>query len=809
MNIFLQKKHILFLLVLFIGPQLATASNWHTKPKILNMSDAVQPGKSFRINGFGFTENDELAIFIEQSPDGKTQSEPSSQALKPKIIQTDRNGNFIVAVMPLNAPPGIYSVWIKNDKGWSSSKRLNAARPLFLSERESFEGLPVQIVGRNFDPKEFGVLSKINQTKVRLTDAKKAYEVEVDRYNPYAISFIINTVPAGKYFVEVSNDGGLNWSRLENDQTLTVLKKPEGTQEKFDPLGIGISWISHFNWSNIYEVPASDGSKDVTELVQSLVDKAGADPKGGVIFFPDGIYKISGIDLPKNVVLRGESKPGTIISYAGRGKDFIKSSGKAITEGHVGIANLTITAPKESTSRPDIFINFGQSVIWKGVEDMSIRTASEMFVYNVKLDYDFTETEQTNRGLPICVIGKERLLIEKCDFKGFRLESHNYVSEYVSIKNNTFEFGQGVIICTADYLFLENNTIVGHREINREKHGFMVRGNAYIYNNSVFNTGSTEDPGNENWNDGEGICNEVPGGNHNFGKITGAGPNTVTVGETAGPFVVPSVQIYNHLAVMIVHGKGLGQYRRVKQIDVDKRSIVLEKEWDVIPDSTSRFTLLNPNENSTYYKNFIYGNPKGYWLFGNSIDCVVAENLSVDCDGIFMWSCRYINPTTDYPMYYFVPNYFNRIVGNVITGVSWKSNRTGIGMNTTRQTDGGSYYGVEVYATEIRDNYIAGDSSKKPLDVVTEAPAVSGIFLYATRSSSMYDGKAVPGDISNTIIEDNQLHSLSTGITLSRCTYGQLLRNNFFGTSVIKKYDISKDSQNTKVVAVNDQENSN
>ncbi len=777
----------------------SNASDWKNVPKILNTSDAVKPGMSFRINGFGFTENEQLEIAIEQNMNGSIRSEPSSKAIKPEIIQTDRNGNFIVAVMPVDASPGVYSVWVKNDIAWSSPAKLNAPRALFLSEREAFEGLSIKVVGRNFDAQEFGVTGKLTQPKVRLINAKDTCEVKVNDYNPYCISFMINPVPKGNYVVEVSNDGGTNWGKLDNDQTLTIIDKPAGTQEEIDPLGTGYSWISHFNWTNIYNVPRSDGSTDVTELVQSLVNQAGSDTGGGIVCFPDGIYKIAKIDLPKNVVLKGESKLGTIISYCGKDKDFIKCTGEAVIDGHVGIANMTITVPQEVTSSPDIFINLGQSVIWQGVDHINTRTASEMFVYNVKLDYDFTETKPANRGLPFCVIGKERLCIENCDFKGFRLESHNYVNEYVSIKNNTFEFGQGVIICTADYLFLENNSIVGHREINREKHGFMFRANAYVFNNSVSHTGSTEDPMNENWNDGEGLCNEVPGGNHNFGSIERATSNSAIVGETAGPFVDPPMQIYNHLAVMIVHGKGLGQYRRVKQVDADSRSILLEKEWDVIPDSTSRFTLLNPNENTTYYKNFIYDNPKGYWLFGNSIDCLVADNVSVNCDGVFMWSCRYINPTTDYPMYYFVPNYYNRIVGNIITGVSWKSHRAGIGMNTTRETDGGSYYGIEIYATEIRENYIAGDASKKALDVVTEAPAVSGIFLYATMSSSQYDGKAVAGDITNTIIEDNQLHSLSTGITLSRCTYGQVLRNNFLGTSVLNEYDISEDSQNIKV----------
>ena len=327
-----------------------------------------------------------------------------------------------------------------------------------------------------------------------------------------------------------------------------------------------------------------------------------------------------------------------------------------------------------------------------------------MFICNVKLDYNFTETEKDRRGLPVCVIGKERLYISNCDFKGFRLESHNYVSEYVTVKNNHFEFAQGVFIYTGDFLFLENNHIVGHREYTREKHGFMFRANAYIYKNKVDHTGSEEDPFNENWNDGEGLCHETPGGSHNFGEVNSAGKYSILPGKMAGKIMLPLTHIYNHLTVLIVDGKGLGQYRRVKKTDRSSGEIVVEKEWDIVPDSSSKFTLMNANENTTYYQNEIYDNPKGYWLFGNSLDCVVADNLSIDCDGVFIFSCRYVNKGNNPPMYFFVPNYFNRIVRNRIMGVSRKSHRAGIGVNCTREDMNGAYYGVQTYALDIRNN---------------------------------------------------------------------------------------------------------
>ncbi|HTE28751.1 MAG TPA: glycosyl hydrolase family 28-related protein, partial [Chryseolinea sp.] len=624
------------------------------------------------------------------------------------------------------------------------------------------------------------------------------FETVVGAVNPYCVGFAIDNQPVGDYFIEASNNDGLNWGRLDNGQHLRILAAPKGLQQDYDPLVLGVSWASHFNWQNRYTVPL-DTTRDITAEVQTLIEKAAKAKGGGVVYFPAGKYHISKLLLRENVVLLGESKQKTVLLYNGTDKDFITCAGSSIAKGHIGVARMRITVPKNGVARPDVFINLGQAAVWQAVTNIHERTATEMFVVDVRIDYDFTETKRDRRGLPISSIGRERLYVAGCEFVGFHMESHNYVSEYVTVRDNYAEFGMGVFIYTGDYLFLENNEIVGHTEINREKHGFMIRANSYLYNNTVSHTGSDPGPGNDNFNDGEAICNETPGAAHNYGYISHASPNSITAGYTFGPFVQPKVEIFNHRTVMIVHGRGLGQYRRVKTINEASREIVVEKNWDVVPDTTSRFTLIEPNENIVYYKNTIIDNPKGYWLFGNSIDCVVADNVSIDCDGVFLWSCIYTNDEN--PQYYFEPNYFNRIIRNSISGVSRKSRRSGIGMNSTREgRTNGRYIGVIHFGNEIRDNYITGIPGETPLAEVTEAPAVSGIFVYATVHSSLYDGKDVAGDATNQIIEGNVLRNLKAGINLSRCVYGQVIRDNESDATVGLLINDSTGSQNTLVV---------
>lgn len=763
-------------------------------PVVLRVSDAVCPGKLFTINGEGLAQDAEVVI---GAVDGRAEAPPSPKFRQLGIVQRDRDGHFVVAMLPADVSPGVYRLRVHTAAGWSRPVFLNAARVLFLSEREAYRGLTLRISGRNLDGREFSM--NCGRTKVRLNDGQgHIYPVTVSDINPYCVAFVIGRQPPGTYSVEASNDNGLVWGKLDNGQRLRIVNPPVGSPETLDPLDMGVAWASHFNWRNRYPVPAGRG-EDMTGRIQAMIDKAAASPHGGIVYLPAGAYGVSKLLLREHVVLMGEGRGRTVLHYIGHDKDFITCVDGAVSHGHIGVARLSITAPAHSQQRPDIFINLGQSAIWQGATDIHKRTAAEMFVVGVAIDYDLTETRKDRRGLPVCSIGKERLYVANCRFVGFRMESHNYVSEYVTVRDNYAEFAMGVFVYTGDFLFLENNRINGHTEINREKHGFMIRANSYLYNNVVAHTGSKEGPGNDNFNDGEAICNETPGGTHNFGYVRTAGRRSLTAGYTYGPFRIPSVEIYNHRSVLIVHGKGLGQLRRVASMDTASRRITVDRAWTVIPDSTSRFTLIEPNENIVYYKNTIIDNPKGYWLFGNSIDCVVAANNSIDCDGIFLFSCIYTNDED--PQYYFAPNYFNRIIHNRISGISRKSRRAGIGMNSTREgRTNGSYVGVTNYGNEIRDNYITGQPAETPLAQVTEAPAVSGIFIYSTVHSSAYDGKNVAGDATNQIVEGNTLHELRAGINLSRCCYGQVLRDNTGDSTVGILINDSTGSQQTLVL---------
>jgi parallel beta-helix repeat protein len=240
------------------------------------------------------------------------------------------------------------------------------------------------------------------------------------------------------------------------------------------------------------------------------------------------------------------------------------------------------------------------------------------------------------------------------------------------------------------------------------------------------------------------------------------------------PLVDPKLE-YGYLSVQIVDGKGIGQLRKVKAID--GYTVTFDEPFAITPDSTSKFTLIAPNDNATVYDNTIKNNAKGIWLFGNAYDSVVADNKSVDSEGIFLYTVRNSQGLS--------PGYFTRITDNVVEGISRRSSHGGIGFNTGRG-DNDHYYAVDVYATEILGNKVSGDNAVAPTGGKTEAPPFGGIYASSATFSSGYDGVPGTGDSTNTVIEGNKLSDLGTGVDLTHSSYGQIVTGNKYDDTVLE-----------------------
>jgi len=399
----------------------------------------------------------------------------------------------------------------------------------------------------------------------------------------------------------------------------------------------------------------------------------------------------------------------------------------------------------------------------------------------------------------VTITARAYVLFDDNDFYGYySCLSRAYINEYMSCKNNRIEFASDCNVFPVEYLRVENNVLIGHNEFEIDDlHGFSVRGYCYIYNNRIENMGTF------NENDGEAIMIEGPNSPYNFGSVISSGRNWIqiepNINDLNGDRSVLKMHAlrYGKLSIAITYGRGMGQIRRITALKDDK--YILEKPWEVIPDETSICSVIAPMISPVYYKNIIVNCTKGLWFYGYIVDGVMAENESIDSLGLFIHSTY--NALQSRLQF----NWYNRMVGNEISGVSRKTNIASIAYNTGRNTDTmpgftkGQFYSTQIYGTEIKNNIITGDKTKIPINTsvrMTEAPNVSGIVLYSASYSSYNDGKSVAGDGMNSMVTGNILNNLESAINISRCNYGQVLENNIFSGNNLNIKDYTQNGSN-------------
>lgn len=769
-------------------------TDWQYAPVIYKISDAVLPGELISINGYGFRNEDMTKIEIKYAPhtSASVEKEPVATAKTLANVQTDaRDGFYVVTELPADADAGLYDIWVNNGNGWSEPVVLNASNPLFISEYEAWKGQSIELSGRSLLAGQFGADS---HTKVRLVGTSNSYDQVITKNTPYSIVFTVDA-PIGTYAVQVSNDNGVTWSGLLSGQTLSVVA--EGN----DPLKIGVAWMNHFNWSSRFDVTTygADGTdqNDDTDAFNKAI--TAAHENGGVVYIPNGNYYVKGLKIPANVVLLGENTQGTVLYYNGTGENMFESDGDGQTTGHQGFANFSIRLSDDNT-RPDAFFWLGHAWSSDYAYDRTKRQPVEFFIKGIDLEYSFDAVDKSTslgtgnqRGLGVVALLKERFLVLDSSFVGYMASTKScYVNEYARYDNVTYSYAGDCVQCSADYFFVENCHATGglRKEANVENHGIFFRSFSHIENNYV------EGMGQMLVNDGESFCCEMPNAYFNVGEVVNSSKNSVTV-KTIDPLAESYRIMYGRLKVRVIAGKGMGQQLEVASIDTTTGKITLKGEWDVIPDSTSKFTLFLPLEYVTVYNNEYSDSGKGIYLYGQLYDCVAANNVSTDTEGIFVFSAAVKNERNN-------QSSFVSIRENVLTGVSPSSKVCNISIHAQRKLNGAEFYSNDVYGIEIRDNQITGVPGTEPAKKENgsnpnEAPPISGIVASSgVRSSDTGATKFVTGDIENILIENNYLKALDVAITEEKYGYGFVCKGNIF-ENVATEYNMEK-TENKRII---------
>lgn len=745
-------------------PLIVQDVSWEKPPIVFHATDAAKPGTLVSVSGHAISTSDGSRVEVALEAGGDTsQLAPSANAWAPEIVQDDRRGQYLTFRFPEAAAPGLYRLWVKNEFGWSEPYALNAPRPLFISEYEAFDGLSIDVSGRNFMSGEFGASG---DAQARPRRGASVYEAELTKLTPYSLRFIVEQVPDGEYTIEISNDGGTTWREPSSGQSLTVV--PPGS----DPLGLGVAWADSFAWTQVFSATdygaIADDGEDDTAAITAAVQAAKLEG-GGIVQFPAGEFHATRIALPSGVVLMGAGREETLLFHIGGNQSFLYSEDDGKTVGRIGIARLGLRAA-DPDMLPDAFVWLGHD--WgEAVNDRHLRTASEFFIAEFGIEYPVltpvTTANGSGRGQGILVIGDERFLLKDNRLAGWSAQhTRTYMNRYATVAGNYAEYSYSQMPVSAAFTFIMDNEFVIRGEADVEVHGIGFKANGHVENNVVRTTGAHLKTTYKN--DGESIFVEMPSGFFATGGILGATTDHVTL--------IPVQPIPDNLqermwpmSVVIIEGTGLGQRRVVQK--VEGTTYAVEEEWDVVPDSTSKFTLITSNENVTIYRNQTIDGQRGIWLYGNVHDGVVADNLLRNTDGIYVYS-SFVRSSNR-----FTPSYFVNVKSNKLIGTPGDGHASGIIALSQRNGNSGKYFGTGVYGIEIRDNYLFG--SHEPISSPRHQKHSGIVSSAATHSSDkppIFTDE--DRDNLNILIENNRLEQLREGLFLTAGLHGHIASGN-------------------------------
>ncbi len=833
---------IFFFVALLLGiiglPKLEVAAETQEKPILWSISDAVKKNEAITLQGHYLYEKDNTKVIMAKNTGKEPTVMPSEYEEITQFLSQDEDGEGLIFKFPNHLESGCYDIWVVTSYGTSNPITLNCARPLYIDQEASYAGLPIQIVGRNFLQYEFGVGdldSSLRNVKVKLvstTNAELEYNAVVkteesfpdwlsasgqaiDETNPYRITFTTPDAEPGIYKVLVSNDGK-DFRGLYYPQTLEIKEKKAqnwnttvfGTEYLShignDPLDLQVYWAQDLNYTNVVTMTpfASEPTKhsveqcanDIAEVqtFTTSVVNAIKDLKnrgGGVVYFPEGNYYLGDISdkdyIAENVLFVGAGQDKTKIYYAGANRStWIRSYASK-----VGFARMTMEQwdISDSTKKPDNVL----ALFDIGGTDKMIETQTTKNKFIVDMKFRFSLEPSTggeNRRCYNTVSGQKNFVYRNIDWEGGQTTLSCNVYQYAKLENIVAKFdgGNSNLQCNTKYATLENISI---EAMQTNGHGYVCKAGVYVGNCSVKNVGVI---GENASNKGEAIMFEPASGYFSTGTLASATARTFTTNLLAGNEVDMNTQLlYNQFAIYIVGGTGAGQMRIFNRptnaIESGSTSNVYslaenEKDWDVIPDNTSKYTITCPLEGNTVYRLKAEHCLKGIYLYANCFDTVVAECETIDTEGIYVdgTSCAENGRT--------LGNANIRIVNNSVKGVSPCTGKGGI---VTRLNSWGDNlnFGTPMRNITIRGNVLTHTvkaSGTTYYSAKSEMSDMRGIAIVSTRSS----GIASKVDYKLVVIESNTVNNSENGIYVGAYADGVVIQYNNIENTSRKAVDI-------------------
>lgn len=566
------------------------------------------------------------------------------------VLKFDSVFNQVGYVAPCNATKsGVAIVWVKNKYGLSKPFRVNHPRIFNQSHVVAMPGDLIHFAGSSMGSEEdnsiYGRRKKTlllynensGEKYYVMNSSDKNYTYNRERY--VGDFTIPNDIPDGNYKVYFHNGSGgvYGWSDPVNLEIHSKETLVEFFRNKWSD-SIKRQRIMPKCESVIVEADKNGSQTDMTDAIQSAIDSL---ENGGIVKLTAGIYGIR-----KTIVV----KPGVVLKGVGSGNTLIKACDNIeVTQDwedvvfaarHNGIERWAVDWKKHMMSEfpvsairlttncgiEDIGIEMGGGAnIGILISNINSAATEGIFINSVSVDSKYKNIyNDGDYNASICaalcsVVSNTDLVVYNSTFKALSplnlLPARN---RRIKLINNVFDCSPAQVY-ESNAKGLVDSVIVGNIFSNGRRSLLMQDGcsNNFFYQNrsvGVSRSGNAQ----EQYMSEHGIsiwhgCPSEVGSDYilieNIDKVSGR--------ET---FAERLEEYDNYLCIM--DGRGFGQYRKVIGNDGDR--VLIDKPWDVMPDSNTLITLVEATCNNIWLNNNSEnGNGPTQFIWGGGIDNII------------------------------------------------------------------------------------------------------------------------------------------------------------------------------------------
>lgn len=527
--------------------------------------------------------------------------------------------------------------WVRNSDGFSRPYLVHSAQPWFVYPERAHPGERIRVFGRNIAAKLVALKSPRDG---KVFEPKKFGSGRHPIYECWVV--LPENLPAGEYDLYVHNGSGgeAGWG---GPVRLTVEPKPGLSKVILNARDFGAK---------------GNGVDDDTDALRKALTKAG-EMGGGIVFLPPGLYPISApVWVPSGVTLQGSGSRNSILIVLPTRPMKFNVPAKIVEE----MPTHFRARQQEGNRGTMVWLRDKSSVSDIGLID-GPGTLQAIFASHTQCRIERCYIRQTHGTEPAIMVewGSHGFVLKDCE-----IESSSVGSFLVHGPHRQAYIGgnviRNIVPGTANNLFvrsfadsvIENNLLLdGDRNFVSQLSYSSAYHSAVIGNIWRNNIPRRHNAGENMYESGHAVWH---------GRVLRADRKTVWVeGEPFKPEELrkrdPQLNDLKPTFVLVLDGRGLGQYRRIT--NNTENSFTVDPEWDVVPDETTYVMVGKAFVETLWIDNTEEhtANWTGFW--GNCFGNVIDGHILRDGEGLYLWAWNETSPS---------PLAFNDIIGSRVIG---------------------------------------------------------------------------------------------------------------------------------------------